>query len=260
LDHAKSQKPRREPRPYGPGYTGSFGAGLEKGDEVEAHFGTGEGDKSHGFEDATVIAVSQNKSKVRVQYVDGLIQDIPPDWIVRRRPDTSPTRPASALGATDLTKPIIWSASPIPGDEADWALLRLLQRQASSADVGHRVRTLCGSAQGVGLGPLRAAIHTALVVGPAVQKLCIEALCDLCAGGMHDALAARALANAIILSNVSKLACSHRHRTALRRAAALSEVQRAKLVGRLTAEPWLMNDPSPTYCHGDGTRSAEALH
>merc|ERR1712070_338741 len=126
-----------------------------------------------------------------------------------------------------------------PVGDGDYSLERLLQAASSPAEIAVRVRDLCELPRGDGLQALVMAISTALPSAPVLgQQNCMEALCALCSGGAGDAHAARALANAMLLSNCGQVPCTPWQLSILRSAAALSETQRSKLMMLARPDSW----------------------
>merc|ERR1711879_609746 len=91
-------------------------------------------------------------------------------------------------------------------------------------------RELCSQPHAVGWAPLSTALKYCLPGSESIQRVIVSCLCALCGGGADDAAAARSLANALLLSGLSRLPLTQRQLITIQRASTLSQTQRAKLV------------------------------
>jgi len=242
---------RVRPRPASVGrldsrsHTGTLGMSLPAsplavGDAVLAHWAAADGAQSSSVEDATVLGVSRDGRRVSLLFVDGMELEVPCSWVVQRcEPSVADHGHAEFVDSTlrrfeDLPPAV--SGTPAysvlhvaPADGADFTLQRLLQRGAPPAEVAARVVWLCNRPRGAGVVPLTAALTDLATAPQSAQQACVEALCALCRGAGEDAPAARAFANAVLLSGCHRLCCSSVQLRTLRGAAVLSQTQRRKL-------------------------------
>jgi len=206
---------------------------LHLGDEVLARWALRDGEPSQSVEEAVVLDVDDACGRVRLRYVDGMELLVPNDWIFERRQPKYAEVDHQVV--QDALQSDVSSFDVSKVDDGDYALKMLIRGASSPAEICNRIRTLCDRPRGLGLHSFTAAVCAALPrVSDVGQHKCIEALCAFCNAGAQDAACARALANAILLSECPSLRCSQSQVSALRHATALSETQRSKLLA-LTA-------------------------
>mmetsp|Transcript_121831 Transcript_121831/g.389579 ORF Transcript_121831/g.389579 Transcript_121831/m.389579 type:complete len:486 (+) Transcript_121831:24-1481(+) len=222
---------------------------VRAGDRVLAHWLLPDGFRSLGVEDADVLGVSREQLLARLRYIDGLELDVPLDWIAVS-PDGSIIKRASSDVAAVVNEPSELGSSgtlryseelPTAASEdlekADYPLLRLMQAGAPTAELCARIRDLYDRPRGAGMLAVTAAFRVGLTTGPpAIQRACMEVLCSFCRGGPEDAALARSLANSALLSGLRELPLTPQQAANIRRAEALSEVQRYKLLALVASQ------------------------
>lgn len=212
---------------------------LRPRDEVLAHWALPDGEPSRSLEEAVVLSTDPSSGRTRLRYVDGMELVVPSSWISQRRPPGNHECSSDALQPVDLESPSGISGF-VPVLDCDYPLERLIRGACSPAEICARARCLCARPRGAGLALLAAAVAAALPCAPEQgQQNCVEALCALCSGGGGDAESARAMANAILLSNCGQIACTPWQLSTLRSAPALSDTQRNKLLALARPDGWL---------------------
>jgi hypothetical protein len=206
------------------------------GDLVFARWALPDLSPSSNVEEAEVLAVDPANGRMRLRYIDGMEIVVPSTWVLQRK------RKIRQFGISPIPSqpmPEHIAAGFSSSDDEDYPPMMLLQCGRSPAEICARVRTLCSRPRCSGLEPLVAAVRASLPrASEQGRHACIEALCSFCVAGLQDVEYARALANAVLLSDCGPIPCTPQQIYILRHALSLSETQRSKLLALVRPACW----------------------